>query len=112
VRVAAVIAVGAVEALIASLKASKLHSYSRFGNPKTLKSRQRGRSVIVIGPASWSHVNASDLLWCVHSAQTHDGGDGRGSHSSTFRLNVSTFFGIGGCVEGLFTVCLVGIRGY
>jgi len=30
---------------------------------------------------------------------------GRGLHLSTFRLNVSAFCGIGGCVEGLFRGC-------
>jgi hypothetical protein len=33
---------------------------------------------------------------------------GRGLHSSTFRLNVSAFCGIGGVSRG----CLVGVRGF
>jgi len=37
---------------------------------------------------------------------------GRGLHSSTFRLNVSTLSGIGGAFRRFFRGCVVGVRGY
>jgi len=41
-----------------------------------------------------------------------DGVEGRSSHSSTFRLNVSAFLWDRGCIWGIFRGGLGGVRGY
>jgi len=44
-------------------------------------------------------------------ARQADRSGGRGLHASTFRLNVSAFYGKG-VLWGLFRGCLGGVRGY